>query len=148
MGSSIAEHNQSDDISLIVYHKSSSSGRTRFLRQQSGALCVLKPLPKLSEVLDESVDDVVVHPTLVSQKAAQWFDMAESDIEIDGEFREQVDVAGNPLTVYLARFNTIDPPFEMAEKMGAKFIAITDALDALPAELELLRRAYAVIMGD
>ena len=147
MSEIIAESNQCDDISLIVYHKSSSSGRTRFVRYKSGALCALTPLPKLSEVLDESDDDVVAHPRLLSKKAAQWFDVAESDIEIDCDYREYVDVAGGPLTVYLARFKTIDPPFQTAERMGAKFIAITDALDALPAELELLRRAYSVIMG-
>lgn len=145
---SIVESNQGDDISLIAYHKSSSSGRTRFLRQKSGALCVLNPLPKLSEVLDVLDSDVIAHPKLLSHKAAQCFDIPEDDIEIDCEYREHVDVPTGLLTVYLARFKTIDPPFEAAEHMGAKFIAITEALDALPAELELLRRAYSVIMGD
>lgn len=147
MDSSIAEADYTDDISLIVYHKSSGSGRTRFLRQKCGAMCVLIPIPKLSTVHDVPDDGVIVHPRLLSCKVAQWLDMSEDNIEINSDYRESVDVAGGRLTVYLARFNTIDPPFAAAERVGAKFIAITEALDASPAELELLRRAYSVIMG-
>ena len=148
MMTSINDEISADDIRLIMYHKSSSSGRTQFFRLQSGAVCVPDAVPPLSEVIDDDTFQarVTVHPAPLIKSIAQWLDILENDIEINSEYHEYVDVPDGPLTVYLARFTTIDPPFANAEAVDAKFVALTEMLDAVPAELELLRRAYAVIM--
>jgi hypothetical protein len=49
--------------------------------------------------------------------------------------------------VRLAIFTSIDPPFELAESLGGRFIAITEARGCPPAEMELLRQAYTALMG-
>lgn len=51
------------------------------------------------------------------------------------------------LTVHLASLDTVDPPFAEAEALGGRFVAITEARGCSPVELELLRRAYTVILG-
>jgi len=73
--------------------------------------------------------------------------MEQAGLEIEGEYHEKVDVADGPLTVYLARFKTIDPPEDMAGKVGGRFISLTEAVGLPAVEMELLRRAYEVIMG-
>lgn len=52
-----------------------------------------------------------------------------------------------PIQVRLATFTDIDPPFELAARLGGRFIAITEARDCAATELELLRQAYVVLMG-
>lgn len=148
MSSSIAETKQGNQVSFIMYHKSPSSGRTQFLRRENGAVAVPDDMPALSAVIDDETfqADVVIHPAPLIKTVAQWLDISEDDIEIDSEYHEYVDIPDGPLSVRLARFTTIDPPYAKAEAVGAQFVALTEMLDAMPAELELLRRAYAVIM--
>ena len=60
---------------------------------------------------------------------------------------KEVDVPNGPEVVYLARFTTTDPPYHEVEQADCKFAALTEFRGLPPAELELLRRAYQVIMG-
>ena len=78
---------------------------------------------------------------------AEWLELKNDELEIDSEFYEQVDIAEGPLSIYLVRIKMIDPPFSVAEKVGAKFSLITELRDLMPAELDLLRSAYSAIMG-
>lgn len=136
---------------LIMYHKTPASGLTKFLRQNNKTICMFDALPKLAVVLDEDARDddekLLSHPAPLIKQAAEWLGMQQDEFEIESEFCEKVDVADGPVTVYMARFKTIDPPEEYANKVGGKFITLMDAIGLPPAEMELLRRAYKVIMG-
>jgi len=140
-------------LRVIMYHKSPASARTRFLLQGEG-VCLPGHLPKLAELLDGdtasscSPEKVVAHPSPLLRHIAEWLALPQDQLELDEAFCEKVDVAGGPLTVYLARFDCIDPPFDAAERVGGRFIALTDGRSLPPAELDLLRRAYSVIMED
>jgi len=61
-------------------------------------------------------------------------------------YREQVDTPGGIITVYLAYFNVLDPPRELMAEKGCKFRTLTELRNRPPAEMELLRRAYALVM--
>lgn len=109
-------------------------------------------LPKLAQITDEIIkpdnkDNVITIPTPLLTEVADWLGLNNDELEIDNEFFEQVDVAEGPLNVYLVRFNIIDPPFEAAERVGAKFCLITELRDMEPADLDLLRQAYTAVMG-
>jgi len=123
---------------------------TKFLRQSSQSVCAFEALPKLSTVLDKDErpqdDKLLSHPSPLIKQAAEWLGMEQSRLELESEYYEKVDVADGPLTVYLARFKTIDPPEDITNKLGGKFISLTEAVGLPPAEMELLRRAYEVIM--
>lgn len=145
----VAQNNQVK-TRLIMYHKTPTSGLTKFLRQDDKTVCMFEGLPKLSVVLerDERPQDekLLSHPSPLVKQAADWLGMSQDDFELEVEFCEKVDVSEGPVTVYLVRFTTIDPPQAHAEKVGGKFITLMEAVGLPPAEMELLRRAYKVIM--
>ena len=137
---------------LIMYHKSPTSARTQFLLQGNG-VCLPGQLPKLAQVIEptgkrDTGKKVHAHPSTLLLHASQWLSIPKDTLELDSAFHERVDIAGGPLTVYLARFTTIDPPYDAAERVGGRFIALTEGRLLAPAELDLLRRAYSVIMED
>lgn len=141
-------------LRVIMYHKYSTSGRTTFLMQDEG-VCLPERLPKLAQLVDEhtprhsgSSTNVVGHPSPLLRHVADWLAIPTDSLELDETFCEKVDVAGGPLTVYLARLTSIDPPFDAIERVGGRFIALTEGRGLAPAELDLLRRAYTVIMED
>ena len=61
-------------------------------------------------------------------------------------YREQVDTPNGIITVYLAYFNVLDPPRQLMAEKGCKFKTLTELRNRPPAEMELLRRAYALVM--
>lgn len=139
-----------ENARVIFYHKTATSAKTCFLKQQSGEICCFKKIPSLSQIIDPSEpgyeDEVTPHPVLLLKHASEKWGFTQDEMEIDREFHEKIDVAGDCLSVYLARFTTIDPPYESVKNIGASFISITQARNLSPVELELLRRAYNVIM--
>lgn len=133
---------------LILVHKQRTSARVRFLRYADGIVAP-DPFPKLAQVLgdDEGRDpDVVAHPAMLVNRVAGDLGVEVDDIVIESDFSANVDTPQGVAPIYLGRITTIDPPFEAAEKVGAKFIAITEARDLGPSNLELLRRAYDCVM--
>ncbi len=139
-------------LRVIMYHKTPTSALTRFLLQDEG-VCLPGRLPKLAQLIDNgtrrgATEKVVAHPSPLLRHVAEWLAIPQDQLELDEEFCEKVDVAGGPLTVYLARFASIDPPFDAAERVGGRFIVLTEGRGLPPAELDLLRRAYTVIMED
>lgn len=137
-------------LRVIMYHKYPTSARTTFLMQDQ-AVCLPGHMPKLAQLMEnkpDTAEKVVAHPSPLLRYVAEWLAIPQDQLELDEEFCEKVDVAGGPLTVYLARFASIDPPLDAAERVGARFIALTDGRGLPPAELDLLRRAYTVIMED
>ena len=136
---------------LIMYHKQDASARTRFLSLGHGGVCAFEPLPTRVEVIGKgqappSLPDVVVHPAPLIARAERWLGIARGSLEPETQFRELLEMPGCTLPVYLARFTSTDPPFAEAARVGGRFIALTEARALAAVELELLRRAYAVIM--
>jgi len=68
-------------------------------------------------------------------------------IELESECAANVDTPSGVAPIFLGRLTTMDPPFDVVEREGARFISITEARDLRPVELELLRRAYTCVMG-
>lgn len=133
---------------VIFYHKQSSSARTRFLRFPYHSVCAFEPLPKLAVLMDDEATSVVaIHPAHVINQAEQQLGLSAGDLEVEGEYRACVDVAAGPVNILLARFTSIDPPFALAEELQARFIDLTQARDLPQVELELLRKAYELILG-
>lgn len=134
---------------MILVHKQGTSARTRFLRYADGIVAP-EPFPKLAQVLGEAERSgdaaVLTHPAMLVRQVAERLGIDADDIEVETEFRSNVDTPQGVAPIYLGRITTIDPPFDAAEKIGARFIAITEARDLGPSDLELLRRAYDCVM--
>ncbi|MDD2816126.1 MAG: hypothetical protein PHP00_10390 [Thiotrichaceae bacterium] len=137
---------QLSDARVLIYHKHPTSARTVFLRLNN-SVCLFEPLPELSQLLEVPVDSpVLIHPAPLLTAAEQFFGMNSGALEWDKEFHAQLDVPHGLVAVFLARCKLMDPPRELVAEKAAKFIALTEARGLPPVELELLRRAYSVIM--
>ncbi|MEY3219994.1 MAG: hypothetical protein RIT27_1351 [Pseudomonadota bacterium] len=139
------------DLRFILYHKQSTSGRTRFFRFAHGGVCGFVGLPTLSQVVDvhqeKTLSSIITHPAALLSDIQQRLGLLATDLRIDGEYHEYVDAQNMMINIYLAHFTAIDPPFEMAEKQGGRFVELAQSRDLSRPELELLRRAYQLILG-
>ncbi len=135
------------DMRLLLAHKQKTSARVRFLRCPHG-LSAFEALPALSSVIEDPPSHrVELHPGLYLRSAEALLGLDSGGLALEAEFSASVDTTDGPIRVRLATFTSIDPPFEIAERMGGKFIAITEARGCAAAEMELLRQAYTVLMG-
>lgn len=139
------------DARAILYHKHSTSARTRFLRLQHDSVCALGEVPALAQVVEQGITpavrpEVEPHPAPVVRLLADWLEMTPDQFEVESEFQHHLDTPGHCLRVYLIRITTMDPPFEQAERIHARFLELTALRDLPGVELELLRSAYKVIM--
>jgi hypothetical protein len=133
---------------LILYHKQATSARTRFLRF-ADTLLAFTALPLLSAVCDEDAaqSTVVPHPAPILRQAEERLGLVHGDLRAEAGFYAEVDTPGGNVPVLLAEFTTIDPPFAAVAEAGGRFVAITEARGLPDVELELVRRAYTVILG-
>ena len=135
------------DLRLILVHKQKTSGRLRFLRLPHGTVA-FTPLPPLSDLMEGTASPQVVHhPAVFIQAAESKLGLPAGSLAHEPEFQATVDTPDGPVALHLASFTTIDPPFDEAAALGGKFIAITEATGGMPVEMDLLRRAYEVLLG-
>jgi hypothetical protein len=135
---------------LVMFHKQSTSARTRFLQLNYGGVCAFDGLPELSQLIeaDEAPAETLAHhPSSVVSQAENELGLVAGSLESEGDFRAKVDAPGGLIEVFLARFTTLDPPFKWAEQYGASFIDLTQARGLPDVELQILRRAYEQILG-
>jgi hypothetical protein len=135
------------DLRLILVHKQKTSGRLRFLRLPHGTVA-FTPLPALSDLIEDAAPPQVVHhPAVFLQAAEARLGLPAGSLAHEPEFQATVDTPDGPVAMHLASFTTIDPPFDAAAALGGQFIAITEAMGGMPVEMDLLRRAYEVLLG-
>jgi len=135
------------DLRLILVHKQKTSGRLRFLRLPHGTVA-FTPLPPLSDLMEDADPPQVVHHPAVFIKAAEdRLGLPAGSLAHEPEFQATVDTPAGPVAMHLASFTTIDPPFDEAAALGGSFIAITEAMGGMPVEMDLLRKAYEVLLG-
>jgi hypothetical protein len=134
------------DIRLILAHKQSTSARVRFLCFSHG-IVAFEPLP-FTATFDEDtpVPQVIPHPGVYLRPAETHLGLPEDSLQHEVEFVATVQTHGSAISVHLATFTSIDPPFSAAESVGARFIAITEAKALSEVELNLLRHAYQVLV--
>lgn len=132
---------------LLILHKQSTSARVRFMSLGDSVLA-FSMLPEQAALHPEDYSPTIqFHPTAALRAAEETLGLAEGDLEPVPEFCAWVDTAAGDQAVLLAACTTIDPPFAAAEKMGGKFIAITEARRVPLVEREILRRAYEHLLG-
>ncbi len=131
---------------LLCFHKQGTSARTRFVRWPHGMLA-FEPLPAGARLLDEKSAVVRRHPADVLADAAARLGMPSDALRAETEFDAVIATPEGEVPILLVHFASLDPPFAEVEKHGGKFIAITEARDVSPLELQLLRKAYEILIG-
>lgn len=135
------------DYRVILYHKQATSARTRFLKLKNDSVCLFDPIPMPAAVMDSVSTNTINHPAAILCEAEKQLDFPAGCLKAEGEYRHTVEIPGQAIQIILAAITTIDPPFEEAEKMGARFIDLTQARGLPEIELLLLRHAYELVMG-
>lgn len=117
------------DLRLILAHRQATSARVRFLRFAHGP-CAFNPLPEHAVVEETRANGLPVayHPRGWLRTAARRLGLDDQAPGVAPDFPTVVRTPDGPVTVQMATLNTVDPPFAQAE-------------------LRLLRRAYAALMG-
>ncbi len=134
---------------VILYYNGAISALTLFLQHSDESVCTPSPLPALSSVLED--DEVPLNlgnipPATIVSAISNVMGLPANLLQADTGYREYVDTPNGIITVYLARFNTLDPPRQLMAEKGCKFKTLTELRNRPPAEMELLRRAYAFVM--
>lgn len=131
---------------VIFYHKQATSARTRFLKFNYDSILAPKKLPDLSQIVAFD-ENSIVHPASVLTQLEQHFGFEKDTLKAEGEYLHGVEVPGETIQIILTNISSMDPPFEIAEKIGASFIDLTQARGLPQVELELLRYAYELVLG-
>lgn len=133
---------------LLCFHKQGTSARTRFVRWPHGMLA-FEPLPADARLLDENEKSALTrrHPAAVLADAAARLGMPAEALRAETEFDAVITTPEGEVPILLVHFASLDPPFAIVEQHGGRFIAITEARDVSPLELQLLRKAYEILIG-
>lgn len=138
-----------NNFRIILFHKQSTSARTRFMQLANGSICAFDFLPAGSRLETGPVPDKgpEIHPAAAISDAGIRLDMPPDRFDLEPDYRAWVYSANGPIKIFLARFTHIDPPFESVAKSGGQFIDLTQARGLPAVELDLLRLAYEHILG-
>ena len=134
---------------VILYYNGAISALTLFLQHPDESVCTPSPLPALSSVLEEDDTPLTIAlraPADMVASISNAMGLPANLLQANMAYRELVDTPGGIITVYLARFNALDPPRQLISEKGCKFRTLTELRNRPPAEMELLRRAYALVM--
>ncbi len=96
---------------------------------------------------DAASGNLLPHPAALFKTVENKLGLPGGSLQLEPEFSATLDTPQGELPVLLAGFTTQDPPFVAADSVGGRFVALTE-MRGLPAvEMELVRRAYTVILG-
>ena len=132
---------------VILYHKQASSARTRFLKFSHDSVCAFTGIPRLARLMEGRTTNMVVHPSAVLREVESRLGLVGGSLKAETEYRQHVSVPGGNIQIILACIDTLDPPFEAAEQVDARFIDLTQSRGLPQIEMELLRHAYELVMG-
>ena len=134
---------------VILYYNGAISGLTLFVQHPDESVCTPSLLPALSSVLEDDempLDVADTAPADIVSAIGKAMGLPANLLQANTGYREQVDSPGGIITVYLAQFKALDPPRQLMTEKGCKFKTLTELRNRPPAEMELLRRAYALVM--
>lgn len=139
--------NAAMDFRAILYHKQATSARLRFLMFAYNSVCAFEPIPRLAQALTGRQENPALHPAPVVKQLEQELGFATGTLRAEEGYRLLVEVPDRNIQILLIAIESIDPPFELAERIGGRFIDLTQARGLPPVELELLRGAYELVLG-
>lgn len=128
-----------NDLALVLYHKQSTSARLRFARFGDSMLAAR---------LETSGDGgVATHPGPLTTRAAERLGLPAGALQLDPEFEAEMLTPGGTLSIRLAAFTDIDPPFDAVAGADGRFVSITETRGIPDTERDVLRLVYEHVIG-
>lgn len=134
---------------LLLYYKGDISALMLFAQHSNGSICFPEPLPALSSALEPEEfisEKISAHPAMLVSNINQLLQLDNDLLRVEPEFSEQIDAPGGIITVHMARFMLLDPPHKLMQSRDCRMRTLPELRGRPPAEMELLRRAYAKVM--
>ncbi len=134
---------------LLLYYKGDISALMLVAQHSNGSICFPEPLPALSSALEPEefiTEKVSTHPAMLVNNINQLLQLDSDLLRVEPEFSEQIDAPGGIITVHMARFMLLDPPHKLMQSRDCRMRTLPELRGRPPAEMELLRRAYAKVM--
>ena len=139
------------DMRLVIFHKQATSARLRFLSFSHGLFAFGSVDNDLEVLPDEGIippaPTLEWHPATLQRMAEGYLGLDMGALCMEPEFYGLVHTSKGVLRLRALALQTIDPPFDAAERIGARFISITEARSMNPLEREALRRVYEHVIG-
>lgn len=141
----------SKNTRVILFHKHPMSANLHFVCFPHGGVTAFEGLPALS-VVDEQeplIDEfnIAVHPSVVSTWVERELDLQSGTLATEVEYCESVEVPGGHIRVYLLGFMQFSVLQKAQLRHGLKLRGLLDCIGLAPVEMQLLKKAYRVIMG-
>ncbi|MBR0566556.1 hypothetical protein J5J83_10565 [Azoarcus sp. L1K30] len=127
------------ELALILYHKQSTSARLRFARFGDSVVAA-----RIEAPADEAVRP---HPGPLTASAADRMGLPAGALQIDPEFEADMLSPSGTLSVRLAHFTDIDPPFDAVASAQGRFVSITEMRGIPDTERDVLRLVYEHVIG-
>lgn len=141
------------ECKFVFFHKQATSGRMRFMVFENGSVLSGASLPDLS-ALDSDYDDQRDDEEDVISLPSSGFSDVLSAMGLEGNQAQikirdlgRVETPDETIAVHGVKLTDIDPPFDLAEKIDARFIEMTGARQLSEIDLEVLRRVYVFELG-
>lgn len=134
---------------LLLYYKGDISALMLFAQHSNGSICFPEPLPALSSALEPEefiTEKVSTHPAMLVSNINQLLQLDNDILRVEPEFSEQIDAPGGIITVHMVRFMLLDPPHKLMQSRDCRMRTLPELRGRPPAEMEMLRRAYAKVM--
>lgn len=134
---------------LLLYYKGDISALILFAQHSNGSICFPEPLPALSSALEPEefiTEKVSTHPAMLVSNINQLLQLDNDILRVEPEFSEQIDAPGGIITVHMVRFMLLDPPHKLMQSRDCRMRTLPELRGRPPAEMEMLRRAYAKVM--
>ncbi|MGZ4969036.1 MAG: hypothetical protein ACXV8O_07790 [Methylobacter sp.] len=134
---------------LLLYYKGDISALILFAQHSNGSICFPEALPALSSALEPEEfisEKVSTHPAMLVTNINQLLQLDNDILRVEPEFSEQIDAPGGIITVHMARFMMLDPPHKLMQSRDCRMRTLPELRGRPPAEMEMLRRAYAKVM--
>jgi hypothetical protein len=138
----IFDHNR-----VILCHFDSYSTASVYARYGTSVLAPT-PLPEGASPMQAPADIGEQHAAgAVMEAVIEKYGLAPAELTHADGFQEWLNSPSGPIRIHLVRFTTIDAPHAAIEPHGALFKSISEMRGTPMIELNLLRRAFDLIMS-
>ena len=133
-------------LRFVIHHIHPTSARLRFLKSAEAHIIFPRPLPTLSDLLDErdSHNCLAVHPAPFLSQLCETLQMELAKVAIVNEFRQWVDTPQSAIPIYLVKVLT-EQPFTAPE--GCSWIELPDCFGLIEVERLIMRKVYDFLLG-
>lgn len=126
---------------FIIFHIHPVSAKLCFLLSQEKSLCLPEPLPKLSDICEDSTraNPILEFPKQYLSRCSEKTHLPIQFLDLEANFRMWIDTPTRVIPLYALRFTQRTP---LSVFGGSKWIQLPDCFQLRPIEREIMQAVY------